>query len=96
MRWEEEIQNYDTKPYDVPISTIGSSAERENNMRDADKMLYAEPEPARMNLDVLQNNLGNCLNIIDNEVMKGYVTKLEQMPIIKPDSYIEKDMKQSR
>ena len=93
MRWDEETQNYDTKPYDVPISTIGSSAERENNMRDADKMLYAEPEPARMNLEVLQNNLGNCLNIIDNEVMKGYVTKLERMPIIKPDSYIEKDMK---
>ncbi|MCI9175331.1 MAG: ATP-binding protein [Lachnospiraceae bacterium] len=32
---------------------------------------------------MLQRNLGNCLQIIDEEVMKGYVTKLEQLPVVK-------------
>lgn len=43
---------------------------------------YAEPEPQNMSISVLQNNLGNCLSIIDDEVMKGYVTRLDQLPII--------------
>ena len=46
---------------------------------------YKEVEPAQMNLSILQNNLGHCLNIIDDEVMKGYVTKLDQLPIIQLD-----------
>lgn len=41
---------------------------------------FAEPE--RMNLNILQSNLGNCLRIIDDEVMKGYVTRLDKLPII--------------
>lgn len=43
---------------------------------------YAEPEPKNMSISILQNNLGNCLSIIDDEVMKGYVTRLDQLPII--------------
>lgn len=43
---------------------------------------YAEIKPENMNIDILQNNLGNCLRIIDDEVMKGYVTRLSQFPII--------------
>lgn len=43
---------------------------------------YAEPEPQNMSISILQNNLGNCLSIIDDEVMKGYVTRLDQLPII--------------
>lgn len=46
---------------------------------------YKEAEPAQMNLSILQNNLGHCLNIIDDEVMKGYVTKIDQLPIIQLD-----------
>lgn len=45
---------------------------------------YAEPTPQTLNLQVLQENLGNCLSIIDDEVMKGYVTRLEQLPILDP------------
>lgn len=43
---------------------------------------FADPKPENMNLHLLQRNLGNCLNIIDDEVMKGYVTRLDQLPII--------------
>ena len=46
---------------------------------------FAEPEPESMSLNILQNNLGNCLRIIDDEVMKGYVTRLDQLPIIIQD-----------
>lgn len=53
---------------------------------------YREPEPARLNLDILQNNLGNCLSIIDEEVMKGYVTKLDQLPVIKLDPDFEESL----
>lgn len=58
----------------------------------SDTRPYREPEPEKMNLNILQNNLGNCLSIIDDEVMKGYVTKLDQLPIIKLDDGFEKDL----
>lgn len=55
---------------------------------------YMEPEPSALNIDILQNNLGNCLNIIDDEVMKGYVTKLEQLPIEKSENYLNENLKE--
>jgi DNA helicase HerA-like ATPase len=48
----------------------------------ADSRPFAEPEPASLSINTLQNNLGNCLSIIDDEVMKGYVTRLDQLPVI--------------
>lgn len=48
----------------------------------------SEPSPEKMNLGILQNNLGNCLSIIDDEVMKGYVTRLDQLPIIIQDDEV--------
>lgn len=53
---------------------------------------YKEPDPAQMNLGILQDNLGNCLSIIEDEVMKGYVTKLGQLPIIKLDEGFEEGL----
>lgn len=53
---------------------------------------YDEPVPEEMNLSILQKNLGNCLGIIDDEVMKGYVTKLGQLPILKLDEGFEKNL----
>ena len=47
-----------------------------------------ELEPQNMSINVLQNNLGNCLSIIDDEVMKGYVTRLDQLPIIIQDEEV--------
>lgn len=57
-----------------------------------DNRTYKEPEPEKMNLSILQSNLGHCLSIIDDEVMKGYVTKLDQLPIIKLDEGFEKEL----
>lgn len=42
-------------------------------------------QPQNLNIEVLQENLGHCLSIIDDEVMKGYVTKLDTLPIVKLD-----------
>jgi hypothetical protein len=50
---------------------------------------FQEPRPDSLNLDILQNNLGNCLSIIDDEVMKGYVTKLDRLPVIMADEKLE-------
>lgn len=47
---------------------------------------YAEPVSETLNLTMLQNNLGNCLKMIDDEVMKGYVRKLDQLPVVRPDA----------
>ena len=53
---------------------------------------FAEPEPQNMSLNILQNNLGNCLSIIDDEVMKGYVTRLDQLPIIIQDDEVYENL----
>ncbi|HCW52160.1 MAG TPA: ATP-binding protein [Clostridium sp.] len=37
------------------------------------------------NLARLQRNMGNCLEMIDDEVMKGYITKLSELPVIAPN-----------
>lgn len=50
---------------------------------------YADAAPENINLGVLQSNLANCLGIIDNEVMKGYVTRLDQLPILSADQYLQ-------
>lgn len=52
----------------------------------------AEPEQEPLpqdnqlaNLATLQQNLNNCLKIIDDEVMKGYLSALDKLPIIEAD-----------
>ena len=68
---------------EVPSYTINEEKTYFSN-----QVTFAEPKPERMNLNILQNNLGNCLQIIDDEVMKGYVTRLDQLPIIIQDEEI--------
>lgn len=63
-------------------------AKKEEAAPIVDSRPFAEPEPERMNIRILQSNLGNCLSIIDDEVMKGYVTRLEQLPIIIQDEEV--------
>ena len=36
------------------------------------------------NIKSLEENVANCLQIIDDEVMRGYVTKLSDLPVIEP------------
>jgi len=65
---------------------------KEAAVNGSDLRLYRNPEPAEMNLHILQDNLGNCLSMIDDEVMKGYITKLDRLPIIKTDDRFEENL----
>ena len=47
----------------------------------------------QMNFSIFQRNLGNCLNVIDDEVMKGYVTRLQQLPIITQNAEVYRNLK---
>ena len=51
----------------------------------SDPRPFKEAAPEQMNLELLQNNLGNCLSIIGDELMKGYVDRLAALPILPPD-----------
>lgn len=44
------------------------------------------------NLDILQRNMGNCLSMIEDEVLKGYLTKLSELPVLDFDSNILNEM----
>ena len=46
--------------------------------------VYAE-SPKELNFITLQNNLQNCLSIVDNEVMKNYVPALQNCSVIPAD-----------
>lgn len=46
------------------------------------------------NLSRLQRNMGNCLEMIDDEVMKGYITKLSDLPVITPNSEVMKKLQE--
>lgn len=53
-----------------------------NHGTQMDARPYAEPLPENLDLTVLQNDLGNCLSMIDDEVMKGYVSVLNNLPLV--------------
>ena len=61
---------------------------KENIVAKSQQQTFVEAKPEKMNLNILQNNLGNCLSIIDEEVMKGYVTRLDELPIIIQDGEV--------
>ena len=54
---------------------------------EAPTALYADA-PAELNFITLQNNLQNCLEIIDGEVMKGYVPTLQHCQVIPLDGSV--------
>ena len=58
-----------------------------------ENLIYTNLEPQNMNVNMLQRNLGNCLKIIDEEVMKGYVTKLNQLPIVQQNEEVYDNLK---
>ena len=89
MKWDGEKQDIISNNIQPPF--VETPKEMVLPEKIVCNRLYAEPESLDMSL--LQSNLGNCLSIIDDEVMKGYVTRLEQLPIIRPDTCIDKDMK---
>lgn len=89
MRFED-FENSESKSYTPQHKVL----ERQTMLpqRQTDTRPYAEPVPEKMDISLLQNNLGHCLSIIEDEVMKGYVTRLEQLPIIHPDAMIDSEL----
>lgn len=53
--------------------------------------VFKEPEATPVpSFLQLQENLNNCLRIIDDEVMKGYITRIDEMPMVPLDrDYLE-------
>lgn len=47
-----------------------------------------------LSLDALYDNLENCLSIVDEEVMKGYVKRLHELRIVDPDKIIPHELGQ--
>lgn len=86
---EREKEFSSQKQKKVPEVLLSSETEKPQT---PDLKPYAESSPEALNLGILQSNLGNCLKIIDDEVMKGYVRKLDQLPVISPDTYIQPDL----
>ena len=79
MKYESFSKPMNTS-YEAPVVINEKPVELE-----IDKRPIVESAPQDMNLSILQENLSNCLNIIDDEVMKGYVTRLDQLPIVIQD-----------
>lgn len=53
--------------------------------------VYAD-SPSELNFITLQQNLQNCLSIVDNEVMKNYVPALQDCVVIKCDDELLKEL----
>lgn len=85
MKFEDFDKNQKVTSYGQMVQPL---MKKEPEISVVDTRPYAEPSPERMNITVLQNNLGNCLSIIEDEVMKGYVTRLDQLPIIQSETMI--------
>lgn len=68
---------------------------KKQKLMEKESVLYNQDKfyDTNMNLSVLQQNLGNCLKIIDDEVMKGYINNLSNLPIIKPDTEVISSLK---
>ena len=91
MRFEDYHETQDKKaepaapkvPTQIRQAQIMPDLERTpiERTQETNLMPYKET-PQAMNLSVLQQNLGNCLQIIDDEVMKGYRVKLSSLPIV--------------
>ncbi len=60
------------------LKRVNNKSER----RRFDEISTYKENPKTMNLSLLQNNLENCLSIIDEEVMKGYVTQIDKLPVV--------------
>lgn len=103
MKFEDfiEEQNIKTEPVKKTVKTL-----RTPKVSVHETMELKKPEPVKqeyffknefpntnMNFSVLQQNLGNCLRIIDDEVMKGYISNLSDLPIIAPNTEIISSLK---
>ncbi|MCI9032547.1 MAG: DUF87 domain-containing protein [Lachnospiraceae bacterium] len=78
----QELQN---KKEDYSSFAVPAVAASKTSLPPKTSQLSYNEIPQGMNLSVLQQNLGNCLQIIDDEVMKGYRVHLSDLPIVPLD-----------
>ena len=78
----QELQN---KKEDYSSFAVPAAAASKTSLPPQTPQLSYNEIPQGMNLSVLQQNLGNCLQIIDDEVMKGYRVHLSDLPIVPLD-----------
>lgn len=84
-KWKNETRQSQAEPMQAEMLEIAESARSE--------AVYAE-SPRDFNFITLQNNLQNCLSIVDNEVMKNYVPALQNCAVIPVDDVTISDLEQ--
>lgn len=75
-KWKNGTAQHQIKPVQVEKVEVVESV--------SPVAVYAE-SPSDINFITLQNNLENCLSIVDNEVMKNYVPALQNCPVVPLD-----------
>lgn len=78
-----ELPPTTAKPAPKESVTVAAEPESSDESKPAPAPMPLENSSA--NLATLQQNLNNCLKIIDDEVMKGYLSALDKLPIIAAD-----------
>ena len=86
-KWKNETRQSQAEPMQAEMLEIAESARSE--------AVYAE-SPRDFNFITLQNNLQNCLSIVDNEVMKNYVPALQNCAVIPVDDVTISDLEIGR
>lgn len=81
----EEYQKKSGEQTDTSVLPPKQMPIRQAAIQPKQEVLPCKEIPQTMSLSVLQQNLGNCLQIIDNEVMKGYRENLCNLPIVTLD-----------
>ena len=64
-----------------PLQPKAEVAPTVRSTASATATMYAD-SPAELNFMALQQNLQNCLSIVDNEVMKNYVPALQDCSVV--------------
>lgn len=83
-KWKEKSQQPQAKKIIQHPQTELVQAKKETIEPDKPTPVYAE-SPKDFNFITLQNNLQNCLSIIDNEVMRNYVPALQNYAVVPID-----------
>lgn len=86
MRYEDYQKEPKAEREHISVQSARSVTAKQVPVQEKQNILPYKEKTQNINLEVLQQNLGNCLQIIDDEVMKGYRSNLCNLPIIAFDN----------
>lgn len=93
MKFEDYTNNPISKKTEPKAHKVYQSVQtKPTRVLEREKPNFYQTMGQNENLAILQRNLGNCLSIIDDEVMKGYITKLSDLPIVTPNNEVLKHL----